>query len=385
MIPSDLRPTVYVVGASGRSAAESVRQAGFRAVVVDLYADRDSGEACDVLQIESFPDSIVAQLNALESGIILLAGGMENRLDLVAALGQYHRVLGPNVDQIKRFRDIEHLMWSIHQSTRSGVLQFPETVYSHSEANTESKWLCKSYFGCGGFHIERLTNDRSKMLNDGNYYFQQEVAGRSVGTVFLCDQSKVQLLGATAALSSAMHESLTGRQPALPPMAYRGSYGTIELTSLVQDAMCHWAYLLTRDLDFTGIIQADWIVTDNTAWLLEINPRWTASMEIIEWSHGCNLFSIQANLDGELKPMLTEPIAIPNRPAPAKTLYKAIQYANSPFVVSEEESNAMFARKFNRLETKNFSGSNHAGWSDIPTAGTSIETGQPIASYFSWE
>jgi uncharacterized protein len=385
MTSFDLKPTVYVVGTSGRSAAESVRQAGFRAIVVDLYADRDSGEACDVLQIEKYPDSIVSQLKNVDSGIVLLAGGMENRLDLVVALGQYHRVLGPNVEQIKRFRDHEYLMWSINQSTRSGVLRFPETIRSQRDVNPEYEWLCKSYFGCGGFHIERLSNDRSATLIKDDYYFQREVAGRSVGTVFLCERSKVQLIGATAAITTAMHESLLGSQPALPPMAYRGSYGTIELTSLVQDAMCRWAHLLTRDLDFTGIIQADWIVDGNAAWLLEINPRWTASMEIIEWALDCNLFLIQASLDDELKPMLTEPIAIPNLTASTKTLYKAIQYANSPFIVSEEQSNEVFASKFNRFNRMNSSCSNRGGWSDIPTAGTAIAIGQPIASYFKWE
>ncbi len=385
MSSSDLKPPVYVVGASGRSAAESVRQAGFRAIVVDLYADRDSGEACDVLQIESYPDSVAAQLKSLDCGIVLLAGGMENHVGLIEDISQYHRILGPNVEQIKRIRDHEFLVSSINKSDHDGVLRFPETVPTAHDINPMQNWLRKSFFACGGFHIERLPNDRFADFKEGNYCFQREVSGQSVGTVFLCERSKVQLLGVTAALDALMHQSLTGPQPALPPMAYRGSYGMIALPKLVKEAMCRWAFSFAEAIDYTGIIQADWIINDDAAWLLEVNPRWTASMEIIEWALGCNLFSLQASLDNELKTMLSTAPAMFSRIASTRLLYKAIQYANAPFIVSEEQSTEMLARKFNRFEPNALTKADRVGWCDIPNTGTSIETGQPIASYFCWE
>jgi uncharacterized protein len=384
MSSCDLKPPVYVVGASGRSAAESVRQAGFRAIVVDLYADRDSGEACDILQIESYPDSVAAQLKSLEHGVVLLAGGMENHVELIDQVGKYHRILGPNVEQIKRIRDHEFLVSSINKSDHDGVLRFPETVPTVHDVDPKDNWLCKSFFGCGGFHIERFHDDYFANLKEGNYYFQREVTGQSVGTVFLCERSNVQLLGVTAAIDSLMHQSITGPQPILPPMAYRGSYGLIALPNIVKEAMCNWAFSFAQSLDYTGIMQADWITCNSVAWLLEVNPRWTASMEIIEWAQGCNLFSIQASLDNELKLMLSTAPAMVSRIAPMNILYKAIQYANSPFIVSEEQSNEMLASKFNRFERNAPSSSDRFGWCDIPRAGTPIETGQPIASYFKY-
>jgi len=146
--------------------------------------------------------------------------------------------------------------------------------------------------------------------------------------------------------------------------------------------MCSWAHSITRKLHYTGIIQADWIVDENKAWLLEINPRWTASMEIIEWATGQNLFSIQAGFDDELKTMISGAAAKTSRPFPAQTLYKAIQYASTPLVVSREQSDEMLLNKFNRFEKQGTSLSNFVGWGDIPQVGTAISAGHPIASFF---
>jgi len=425
MTSTDSKPTVYVVGASGRSAAESVRQAGFRAIVLDLYADRDSGDARDILPIDSHPDSIVPQLSKLKSGWVLLTGGMENYPDLVEELARYHRVLGPTAEQIKCFRDIEVLSDSISQSGQSDVLSFPETVTSLSDVGSEFGWLSKSRSGCGGFHIERMSELGASAVAPNKVYFQREILGQSIGTVFSCEQSKVHLLGVTAALTSEVHESLVGPQPVLPPMAYRGSYGVIEISNLLRIAMCSWAHSITRKLHYTGIMQADWIVDENKAWLLEINPRWTASMEVIEWAIGQNIFSIQASFDDKLKTWLSGspatrratdwnlpkvdwnhcrdrlsgwdngPILPPDssgifhraarvlaQPFPAKTLYKAIQYASTPIVVSREQSDEMLLNRFNRFENRDIYVSGSAGWGDIPQVGTDISAGHPIASFF---
>jgi len=290
-------------------------------------------------------------------------------------------VLGPTAEQIKYFRDIEVLSESIIRSGQSDVLRFPKTVNSLSDVGSGLGWLSKSRSGCGGFHIKRTSEWRSPTVDPNKSYFQREILGQSIGTVFSCRQSHVHLLGITAAITSHVHESLVGIQPVLPPMAYRGSYGVIDISNLLRNAMCSWAHSLTRKLNYTGIIQADWIIDGNKAWLLEINPRWTASMENIEWATGQNLFSIQAGFDDELKTTLRGTVAI-TQPFPAKTLYKAIQYASTPLIVSREQSDEMLLNKFNRFEKHNLCLSNLNGWGDIPQVGTAISAGHPIASFF---
>jgi predicted ATP-grasp superfamily ATP-dependent carboligase len=383
MTSIESKPTIYVVGASGRSAAESVREVGFRAVVLDMYADRDTGAVAEVILVDNYPSSIVTQLKSLQPGWVLLAGGMENHSEIVAELSRFHRVLGPSAEQIEFFRKFETLENSIRESSHSNLLGFPRIARSPEDIDEIGRWLLKSRLGCGGFHIQRLPSIEQAMSLAEDLYIQREVFGQSVGTVFLCEPNHVKLLGATASITKEMHESLVGEQPELPLMAYRGSYGPICVPSDLEDAMCIWMQSLTHVANYSGILQADWVIGNNKGWLLEINPRWTAGMEIIEWATGRNLFSMQASLDKELMLLACEPTFSSPRDSTSSRLFKAIQYAALPILVGQEQSDEMMQHKFNRFHKPARLGTSVAGWGDIPEPGVEISAGHPIASRFS--
>lgn len=395
----DKQPVIYVVGASGRAAAESVRQTGLRAIVLDLYADADSGDQVDLLIVESYPESILDQLSQQPPGWILLAGGMEHYPDLVTSLEEWHRLIGPNVTQLKQLRDLRFLSNSLAKSIK---LKFPTTIISDRERlisadndsiaissakkvlrSSEPVWLKKSWRGCGGFHIEEFRGTLpSKEIDFSTSYLQQKLFGRSIGSVFYCRSSQIELLGVVDAISQATHESLVGPQPELPRMAYRGSYGPTEISDELRDAMCEWIRELTRAIDYSGLLQVDWIVDNlDQAWLLEINPRWTASMEIIEWAAQRNLFSIQAGCTEGLREQIGPAIGATLITRSEQKLYKAIVYASSSFDVSSEMFNEMLDRKFQRFNQMHSDPVIESGWSDIPRVGTPIRLGNPLATW----
>ena len=386
---------VYVIGASGRAAAESVRQSGLRTIVVDLYSDCDSGDHADVITVDSFPDSIVDQLRILPAGWVLLAGGMEHHLDAIAELERYHRLIGPSVDQIKWLRDFHYLSNSL---TGSLALHFPETLigerncrseairlgrFSESNLSIGTGWLKKSLRGCGGFHIEPSPRDCPETIDYSTSYFQQRILGRSIGTVFYCQEAETKLLGATESISKELHESLVGPQPELPAMAYRGSFGPIEIPGVVKDRMCRWIHSLSKKIDYQGLIQADWILDPNDeAWLLEINPRWTSSMEIIEWAMQENLFTLHASFDSDLRNAIPHASDSTNRTAPLNRIYKSVVYSMTNCIFSLERSQAMLSQKFHRFENNSSARISTDSWADIPRAGSLFRVGDPIASLF---
>ena len=62
------------------------------------------------------------------------------------------------------------------------------------------------------------------------------------------------------------------------------------------------AEFLTREYGLTGVNGIDFILDGDQVWLTEINPRYSASMELIERAYGLPMFHlhVKAALDGKL-------------------------------------------------------------------------------------
>ncbi len=110
----------------------------------------------------------------------------------------------------------------------------------------------------------------------GSYYWQRAIAGRSLGVYCnLGSNGQVDLLGAT--------ESLSAQQwPGPSEFIYRGSLGPVRLTDTQRQQVLRLCHVIHATSGCRGWLQIDFI--DDAAgelWLLELNPRWAAGMEIL--------------------------------------------------------------------------------------------------------
>ena len=110
----------------------------------------------------------------------------------------------------------------------------------------------------------------------------------------------------------------------------------------------------------------DYILNDSKVYPLEINPRYTASMEVLELALGQNFITKHMQAFG-IKPIY-------ENPAPSETavIGKAIYYAPHDILIPEEapwlsiEANPRLFSPF----------------SDIPKIGSAIQKGSPVVTIF---
>lgn len=296
-------------------------------------------------------------------------------------LDDLHRqfsVFGPTAAQMRRLRDPN--FWKA--AARESDLCFPPTVLAGSPpVSTDARWLRKSRSGGGGLHVRRAPSTVPQQNHSATAtqrceqeYWQQEIVGRSIGVTCILlpgpkGSLRVCLLGAT--------EAWTARDwPGPTEFIYRGSWGPIKLSPRQCTAIKRFAAFVGTETGLFGWLQMDFIESaDRKLWLLEINPRWTAGMEVLART-GYNpvplhlaayetaLHSNAPKID-ELASEVREPSVEPDI-----VFAKAIVYAKRDFELTEDACRCL----------RELSPAHHA---DIPyfdkdTPPTAIPEGSPL-------
>jgi predicted ATP-grasp superfamily ATP-dependent carboligase len=122
---------------------------------------------------------------------------------------------------------------------------------------------------------------------------------------------------------------------------------------------------LTRAFGLRGVNGVDFVLSQGEAgcpvpYLVEVNPRYTASMELMEWAYGLNVFDLHVCSFAPLPPCSSAPLLL----CSSATLFygKAIVYARQDVVMPETVGWRAKGRK------------------DIPFTGERITAGHPICT-----
>ncbi|MDZ4851611.1 MAG: ATP-grasp domain-containing protein [Pirellulaceae bacterium] len=388
---------ILAIGASARSAAQSIQQAKHQVVALDLFVDRDLSEIAHCAAIREFPESIVEQAASWPDSSILLCGGMENYPEVVAELEKTHPIIGPNSKQILALRELENLARWVDAAEDNDWLRFPESSFPKERKTSVidiepsaddgaavppfDQRLWKPVRGSAGMRIKKLTVNEPVDFSLG--YAQRFISGPVLGITFLCRPGSTCILGAMRNVTLSDLVPVSFEHEIHSPFQYAGSMGPIDLKHHVAARLEQWVDKTAQSIEYCGLLQADFIVgNDGFLYLLEFNPRWTASMELIEFSTGLNL--VQEQIDAQFGSSRS-PIRFPasnstNRHA---QWMKRILYASQRQTISKETSDAMMQRSTSRWNSSNELSTevtNNVGWADIPNADTQIDSGTPIAT-----
>jgi predicted ATP-grasp superfamily ATP-dependent carboligase len=194
-------------------------------------------------------------------------------------------------------------------------------------------------------------------------YLQQFVAGQSYSAVFQARLGRCDLLGITMQMVGAVWLHA-------PSYAYCGSVGPVELPEAIPTDIKRTGTLLTKAGGLRGLFGADFIVSDGAPRLVEINPRYTASIEVLEIAMGIRALSWHRDAFEPKGPVTSLPTG-----TSTGMLGKAILFAvkslvfpkDGPWRWSLENSGDCLA---------------NPEFADIPAPGERIEAGQPILTFF---
>jgi predicted ATP-grasp superfamily ATP-dependent carboligase len=347
-----MREPLLIVGASARAAAQSANRAGFAPLCVDLFADADLCASAKVVLARPFPEQVPEIVAQLPAAPLLLTGAMENHLEIVKCLSKQRILYGNPPQVLEAVRNPLRLA----EVLRDHRLSTPEVHLDAKSLEPEKSWLMKPRLGSAGRGIQIY--DPHAVPDDvgDDVYYQEYLAGHSVSAVFNAAQNRVKLMGVTRQLIGTpwLH---------VPPFAYAGSIGPLALDSKSYEHWMRIGTVLSRTFGLRGLFGVDAILNRNDIFPVEVNPRFTASVEILE-----RAFSVQTILEHVLA-CRDGHLDTQHRFYTKGRYGKAILYAPQDITVSREI--LALTEELNDRDR----------WpvlADIPRPGTSIRQGKAI-------
>jgi uncharacterized protein len=272
---------VGVVGGSARAAVQSLARAGFSAWAVDQFTDRDLKRLapCAVCPTDRYPDSIPELAAQFPSGPVLYTGGLENHPRVVRELALVRDLWGNPPEVLERVRD----PFALFPVLADAGFTIPRFVPPAAACPAEGRWLRKPIRSAGGHGI-RLA--RPGEGPSSLHFFQESVDGAPLSAQFISDPTEAapwatKLTGITAQLVG--EPWLHAR-----PFAYCGNIGPVELPRGADAQLEVRAVILNERVRMRGLWGLDFIWREGGVHPVEVNPRYTAAVEVLELAWHCS-------------------------------------------------------------------------------------------------
>jgi predicted ATP-grasp superfamily ATP-dependent carboligase len=346
---------VIILGASARAAAFSAHRAGLRPWCVDCFGDEDLARVCPVRRVplSGYPDALVDALADAPDGPVLYTGGLENYPDLIARIDR--PLWGNSPGVVRRVRD----PFQVADALRRHGLPVLEVRREPPAAGLHLLYLRKPLRGSGGIGTRPYDG---RPFDPATHYLQAYASGGCIGANFLGMPGRGALL-----LGVSWPLAVNGLYT--PPFHYRGSLVRREVDRWNLDML---GDILVREFGLTGLFGIDAVVSDDTPTgitevrVLEVNPRYTASMEVLERVCGRSLLALHRAVFERQAIVWQSPARWP------AVVAKAVVYARDEVVFSAD---GPWRQAFDELPEV-------AGYADIPHAGEVIPRGGPVLTAF---
>jgi len=287
-------------GFNTRAAAESGVKSGYEIVSLDCFGDVDHGLCCRLEEYVDnnnapYQETLFKQIGRLlrqeHFNGIICESGFENRPDLVKKLYRFGvPVLGNQPVAISRLRNFPKLSRKLVAAGFQAPLTFAggEAVYLKGKNTVEQRrWLKKPIQSGGGWGID-FVRDGTRIAAD--FALQEYIGGLPCSFAFLASGSRSMLLGVAEQLIGTAKENQR-------LFGYRGNIFPLMLPVRAdQERVCHAAagiaHWLTTTYGLIGLHGVDFIHDGEKCWVVEVNPRYSASMELMELAGGLPMLKL---------------------------------------------------------------------------------------------
>jgi len=354
----------------------------------DFFADMDQQAFCPVITPErrgrklTVPALLELAQNEIRSGAgkgggiggLVLASGPENHPEALRWFWERGLLLGNSPHTLQQVRN----PFRLAEAVRDTGVRFPETYPWEPGPRLPGgarRWLVKPLRGGGGRGIRPLppagrSRSGAVIAGEGTCVIQEFVPGLACSATFAADGKRAVVIGASLQLLAGRPERPFGYGgnivPLIPPEALRPPFWRERLVEATR--------ALTARFGLRGLNTVDFILNAEGIWILEVNPRWSGSVELFEQLRGKPLFPLHLSAcSGEGLGDRDERGGgmglawgpdLAGCPGPA-CRGKAILYAPYDFKVSPEWPWEQLYRW---------------GMRDIPQPGTPVKAGRPVCT-----
>ena len=366
---------VLLAGLSTRAAAESAARAGFQVTSIDAFADLDQHPSVRALSVlrdfgrKFSPAAVTHAARGVTCDVVAYLSSFENHPRAVASLAAGRGLWGNPVDVLAMVRDPVRIAQAF---ARRGFLVPAVRVDSAARARgreagggsdttgsraTGRRWLVKPLASGGGQRVRPWRVDTIPRRS----YLQELVPGVSCSVVFVAAGGCAAVLGISRQLVGDAAFGARGYR-------YCGSIllGESELAEASVGRLASRAATLAsaaaEAFGLVGVNGVDFIAHGTEPVPIEVNPRWCASMELVERAHGLSVFGAHARACASARLPAVDVIAAARG---AAAVGKAIVFARADAIVGD-------TRPWLDDVTVR----------DVPAPGERISAGQPVCTVF---
>jgi len=362
---------VLLAGVSTRAAAASAARAGFDVTAIDAFADLDQHPSVDARSLgDAFsPDAAARLAEAIACDAVAYGSNFENHPDAVAALARGRALWGNASDVLHRVRDPRLLSDTLRRRGFASPTviepipghQPPQSPIPNPQSpvpNPQSPRRLVKPRASGGGHGIRWWRDGMRVPSGS--YVQQFIEGTPASIVFAAARGRAVPLGLCRQLIGDAAFGSSG-------FRYCGNI----LTAMGEDddvfaAARALAAAVCEEFALVGVNGIDMIVDAGVPYAIEVNPRWCASMELVERAYDMSVFAVHA---AACRDGLLPDFDLASARRGAATVGKAIVFARRDVTIADTSS---------WLSESLADGDLH----DVPRSGAQIREGHPVCSVF---
>ena len=346
---------IAIVGASVRAAAAAAVRAGFTVAAADLFADADLAEIADATQIEDYPARFADWLRALSPRpkAWLYTGALENHPDLVDQMAAIAPLWGNSGAVLRQVRS----PWRLAEVLAEAGLRFPAMQSSPEGLPRDGSWLVKTGRGASGSGVANFKDASTVPVES---FYQQRISGAPYSAVFVAHGGKAKLLGIVRQLVGEVW--LYAKE-----FQYCGAIGPWRVCAKVVDEIGRIGDTLADRFKLRGLFGVDFILEGDRVWTIEVNPRYPASAEVIEWATGVSPLAAHAAEWGGRSTTIVD------KAGEDAHFCKAILFSRRQIAIDW---------KLNELFPDIRCAPTWPASSDLPRVGTRIEKGHPVLTLF---
>jgi uncharacterized protein len=296
---------VLIAGVSTRAAAESAARAGFDVTTVDAFGDLDQHHSVRALSLTRdlglpvTPQATARAGRTIDCDAVVYLSNLDNHPSVVRSLAAGRALWGNPPEVLRRVRDPLLVARELNRRglPTPGAYAGPQQARRTYAGRTilrppavSGHWLVKP-LASGGGHGVRQWNPATRIPR--NCYLQEFVGGPAGSVVFVAAGGRATPLGVSLQLVG---------EPAFGAKAYRycgnilapaGDAQFAHDEELVGSA-CALSHAISEEFNLVGVNGIDFIARDGVAHAIEVNPRWSASMELVERAYGVSVFGAHA-------------------------------------------------------------------------------------------
>ena len=365
--------------------AESAAAAGYAFVSLDWFGDLDHSLLGPLFSprrpLPGFPEWRGTKIDRLvEWGIMLAkqercdsvvyASGLENWPALLSRLLSESgcRLYGNSPSVLQQVRD----PLALCRGLRQAGFKAAETCHPDSGLPAGNRrWLVKPVKSGGGHGVAFAGKAEAVSANS---VYQEYLSGRPCSFTFVADGDNSLVLGTTEQLVGS--KSSTGRA-----FGYAGNLFPLPCgdPAKLLETVSRIARWLTSCYGLRGLNGVDFVLHDQDVWVIEVNPRYSASMELLERAYELPMIELhllaccgnwqKVKQMVEALPVKYPPVQ-PGRIWGKRVIYTAARKLVRPIFCGEKEEEARaWARRM------------HArGFRDLPFPGDVISGRNPVAT-----